>query len=132
MERLKSDWDWVKARLDCSLSSMYLVLKELVGRDVAAIGGYRGAKFEIKNISAETFIVAKTWDAGGIQSGEAVTFALQVREHRIQIRNTRTSEQMFIAVPEVDADGVCRFRVDDKLLDTWQLSQKALEGLFFG
>ena len=49
---------------------------------------------------------------------------------QINIRNGPTD--IFIAVPEVLPDGECWLRVGDEALRFWQVSKKALEGLFFG
>jgi hypothetical protein len=112
---------------------MFLILKELVQRDVEAIKGHGHAAFEVKPGSSENvFLVVKTWDAGGIQSAEATTFEYVPHESRLLVKDARSGRELFSGVPRLDTDGVCRFRVNDKFLDLWEVAEKALEKLFFG
>jgi len=127
------DGNWVGARKACSLPVMFLTLKELVQRDIGEIQGYARERFEMKS-HPNGFIVTKSWDAGGVQSGEATVFELLPNGAGIRVKDSGTERELFIATPELDRNGVCRLRVagERDALELWQVSRKALETFFFG
>jgi hypothetical protein len=134
MEKPPSYFDWVSARTACSLPAMFLALKDLVDRDVRAMEGKRDVLFELKPGRDDSFLVVKTWNAGGIQCAEGVTFQLIPHEGRISVKDSRGGEEAFTMVPQLETDGSCRFRIkgEEQSLELWQVSRRALEKFFFG
>lgn len=128
-------FDWVRARKACSIAAMFLTLRELIESDIQAIQeGQDRYKFGLNTLEANKFIVTKSWDIGGIQSSEAVVFELLPRRG-IHVKDARAGRQLFLAVPQLEPDGQCRFRIEGDgngpSLEAWQVSRRALETFFF-
>jgi hypothetical protein len=133
VEDIPKTFDWVKARSECSLRHVFLMLAEVIDSDVKAAQSHiPGAKFKINKTSDDKFIVVKSWDASGVDQAESVAF--EATKQGIAVKDVRTGKRLFLAKPELTANGDCKLRSDDNpdALEMWQVSRKALEDLFFG
>lgn len=127
--------DWVKARLDCSLPSIFLTLAEVVKSDVAsATARIPGATFTVEHATEHKLIVNKAWTAAGYPQGDAVTFELQPTRG-IRVTRAHADRPLFFAKPALQPDGVCKLEIEGDVpatpLALWQVSRRALERLFF-
>src|SRR5450759_2801694 len=124
MERqIPKIFDWVKARTECSAPGMFLLFTEALDSDVKAIQGrMSNALFELRRMSQTKVVVAKKWDAGGIQSADSVVFELLAGA--IQVKHGPTERVMFRATPMLDEDGDCRLEIEGESgsLELWQVS----------
>ena len=125
--------DWVKARAECSIQSLFVMLEAVVEADAKAANerAGRALRFKCSRQGAGTLLVIREYTGGGFVEGEAVVF--QVSEDTIVVsrRGPKLSEEMFKAKPHVDVNGECKFEVAGAPLETWQVSKRALEDLFF-
>lgn len=139
MDEIPKVFDWVKARSECSLRHVFLQLAEVVDSDVKSIvrqssreQGISRAKFTLDRVSEDKFIVVKTWNDFGAEQGESVVFELI--KQGIAAKLGRAGKQLFVARPALTKTGDCKLRIEGEPepLELWQVSQKALEDLFFG
>lgn len=126
--------NWVKARSECTLDQMYARLKEQVAGDVEEMKRTpRGARsaFALTVSGEHRFTASKQWSDGVFSGGDGVAFVLT--RSTIEIKWARSEDLLFSVTPLFCADGACRFRANDSEaeLEMWQVSQKALEALFF-
>lgn len=122
--------DWVKARSECSVERMFVLLRETMDTDVKSVQAIQPhINYRIERISDSKFVVARQWDAGGIPSSDAVT--VERVSNSIQVRNARTEKDILSAAPSIQTDGECKLHVADVPQELWQVSRRALEALFF-
>lgn len=135
MTEIPKTLDWVKARFDCSLPSVFLALEEAAKSDVASITPrVTAATFSVERVTDQKFMVSKAWTAGGIQQGDAIVFEL-LPSRGIQVTRSHAQRPLFFAKPALQPDGACKLEIDGDTnaapLELWQVSRRALEDLFF-
>ena len=129
MENWKGS-EWVKARFDCSVRSMFDRLREEVKCDVTArkelnpsIKGNRSFEFRFQS-TGDTFVVSA-------ERGESSRVAVfSVFEGTIVVLDQGDAVIVKGRVALSD-DGVCRISVAGIEVETWQFRKRALEQLFF-
>ena len=131
MEPVPKSFDWVRARAECSLERLFRLLAETVDSDVRAVSAIKRPDQSVFEVipALHKVIVSRTKDTGGIPSVETVVFELV--SNGIHVRRGKDTS-VFTATPVLDARGDCRLEVSGESLELWQVSRKALEGLFFG
>jgi hypothetical protein len=123
-----SDFDWVKARTDCSISNVFERLKITVARDAAArtdtlIKGGAHHGFSAVPEGRTVSVVLQ-----GVPEQMSVVF--EKKETAIAVRDGE-GKQTFEATLTLNDSGECRLKVDGKELDLWQFRKLALESFFF-
>ena len=134
MNEIPEKFDWVSARGKCSLSLVFLRLREVVESDTNKANELKrqGISFQFRADSEEKFLVGRTVTLSGIPEGEAVVFRLMPNE--IQVRHAKSENVTMSAKVHLDGDGNCLLVPNggSEPLRLWQFSRKALEDLFFG
>lgn len=125
------DFPWVKERSECSLTTVFEMLRQQVAQDVkvrqgpSAISGQPNSGlshgFSITETS-ESFTVSL--DANTLH--ERVSFVR--RAHNIQIINTNGG-LILEATPNLNAEGKCVVKVRDQEYPLWYFRKMALEHL---
>ena len=126
-------FNWVKARSECSLERVFLVLSEVVASDVKARQGlHDGAEYDHTRRDHK-IIVSRTRDfGGGIKEAEGVVFERIKGSITVAAVDPKGNEvPLFAATPSLAPDGDCKLEVNGDSLELWQVSRKALEPLFF-
>jgi hypothetical protein len=126
-------FDWVKARNDCSIDTVFDRLRLGVQGDVvkrerirASSGADpRKGKFTFASNIGRFSASFRTHD----NEGSVIIFTL--RRNRIVITNDQ-DEQLMSATVTISDDRECRIVVDGEQLEEWQFRKRALETLFFG
>ena len=129
MESVPKTCDWVKVRHECSLDQMFILLSEVIDSDVKSMESRTKDVIALGKPAEKKLVVSRKWDIGGMMTSEAIVFE-QTRDG-ISVKDARTEKHLFIAKPTVNQVGECKLEVDDQALELWQVSRKALEGLFF-
>lgn len=126
--------NWVKARAECSIEHLFILLSTVVETDTkAATERGRGSlSFAVGRPTEDTLLVVRKYNDSGFITSEAVAFD-RLRDGSIHVsrRTARGSTDLFLAKPHVDLKGDCKFEVDGVPLEPWQVSKRALEDLFF-
>jgi hypothetical protein len=129
-----TNFEWVKARAECSLESIFLVLSEAVSFDVQQITALNrpGVKFQLNNSVPNRLLVLREREFPRLQEQVSVVFELM--RDRIEVsRATMSGKQtLFSAVPGLNPEEECLLEVSGMPLNPWQFRRKALEDLFFG
>jgi hypothetical protein len=123
------DFDWVEARWNCSLTTVFEKLKAQVKSDVERIHAKRRSQdneIEFTN-NGHNFVVSLS-TISTVHLVDAVGFTL--KDNEILVTDKRDQE-LFRAIPSIDDDGDCILKVADKECELWQVRKKALERLFF-
>jgi hypothetical protein len=119
------NFDWVKARAECSLFGIFLRLRSNAEEDVA------NANEIFKDIHRRFGFVsdAKSFTVfEDVSPRRNVTFKLNA--DNISVSNGRGKEQ-FSATLTLNKDRECRLLVGEEEMDLWFFRKKALEALFF-
>ena len=125
MASLPSNFDWVKARAECSVNVVFKSICVGIENDVAARNALPGvgspfvAKYE-----GDELIVFKN-----IQRSPFFTF--RQTENGIEVINGHTKAVRLSASLTLNDDGECRLKIGDKECEFWQFRRRALEELFF-
>lgn len=126
---MKDDFDWVTARVGCSIGAIFERLRVLVEADVetrnAALGAEPMYKFEFSKGDSSRFAVLVT----GRKTHGAVHF--QLKGDRILISETNHTTKVTEVRATLSDDGECRAKVGSREFDLWQLRKLALEEFFF-
>ena len=120
-----TDFDWVDARADCSVTNVFVRLKADTGEDVDAENRFfRGTGRKFALVPGPTsFIVHQD-----IVPPRSITFLLS--EEKISASDERGREQLSATVT-LNKDKQCRLLVNGEEMEEWQFRKKALERLFF-
>jgi hypothetical protein len=135
MEAVPKSHNWVKARSECSIEHLFMLLAEVVDTDVKTINerDMRSVRFEFKRLNESKFLVVKSMDYGtGMRGVDSVVFERTRAEIAVYTASYDGPKAFFTAKPSFDGAGSCRLEVSDQPLELWQVSRKALEDLFFG
>jgi hypothetical protein len=122
------DFDWVTARGECSVKSMFVSLLVGVRADVTArnkLAKPKTVRFEGQE-TMRTFIVARYDD---LQDGIATaTFGYDGDKLTVLLNGTLKAE----ATLTLNKKRECRLLVNGEELEQWQFRKMALESIFFG
>jgi hypothetical protein len=118
------DFDWVKARAQCSLGVIFRKLKAAAARDVDSINAIfaetkTASVVELSELS-DRFLV--------IKQGRSAEFKLTASSISINVDEGRRE---LAAVPALNPEGDCRLLVNGNELELWQVCRLALEEIFF-
>lgn len=124
-----ADFDWVVARGECSPESAFERLKLQVEQDIAARKAQRlqGAVYGFNLISeGDAFTVR-------LEGNNVLKKSVTFRQSNVGVDVfDATGRVMLNAVLTLNDQGECRFKVNGKEKDFWQIRHAALEDLFFG
>ena len=128
---LPKDFDWVKARRECSIAkvfeSLHLAAKASVDAMETTANGKTWNNFQFSAF-ADSFSVV--WDNGFEKRG--VRFHLERRTRIVADPFRVPNATPMRADLTLNDDGECRLVVDGAELQEWQFLKRALEPLFFG
>lgn len=119
--------DWVKARSACSSKRVFETLYEVVESDVKSANALNNlaAKFHVTHHHKKIIVSREEED------GDAVTnIVFELSPGAITVKQG-PDKPLFSARPRLSETGECLLEVDGTLYQLWQVSQKALEDLFF-
>lgn len=125
-----ANFNWVDVRSACSIQKMFEELKLAVKQDAKAMNEFLKndippRKFDI--VEHSKFIKVFEVDRY-LDQPPAIAFSLS--DNVIQVSDD-TNKKMFAVTIGLNDDGDCKFIVDEKERDPWQIRRQALEGLFF-
>lgn len=130
--RRDPDWNWVKSRAECSAVAMFEHLRigalaNLAERNATIQEpGRVSDRFQLTETNkGRLFTVFDSWG----QDRRAVDFSLDLETIHVGVHLPSASE--FQATLTLNNEGLCKFKVGDDELDTWQVLKKALESLLF-
>ncbi len=126
------DFNWVKARQDCSLPVQFTHLRYTVEKNTEERrnGLKPGHKehLEFKAVNDRQFIVVRTAFGSG-------TVSFDLREDRVVVEmknHLGELKKRFKLTLTLNDEGECRFKIDGKgEYLRWQVARKALEQIFF-
>jgi hypothetical protein len=129
-ESVPKTLDWVKARTECSIERLFLLLIEVLRADVQSIQARSqgSTKYTLDVPTDSSAAVIKEEDMGGIRDRDGVVFR---RTTSGIVARTAKNEVLFTAKPSLAINGDCRLEIDGQPLELWQVSRRALEPLFF-
>jgi hypothetical protein len=133
-ESVPSVFDWVTARSQCSLKALFRLLVEVVESDTAVARGLTPQAREVKvnRLTEQKIFVSVLRTFGGFPESSGVVLELQSNELVVTAVSPEGSDKaLFTGSPRLWPDGHCRFEVNGHPLELWQVSQRALEHLFF-
>ena len=126
-----SSFNWVEARSKCTTFACFELLAEQVRSDVDSVGvlnaksnvrwGYERHNWKI--IVYRTVDSFPDYSIVFTSSNEAITV-----EHVVNGNRTK----LFQSIPHLLDDRTCKLEINDVPVAIWQVSRKALDGLFFG
>jgi hypothetical protein len=125
--------NWVRARAECSIDHLFSVLMAVVEADVhvAQERSHSSISFEFQHITEHSFMVTRKRVLSGILESEGVLFTRLPAAIKAQHRTPQQQTDLFTASPHMTAAGDCKFEVERNVLEPWQVSQRALDQLFF-
>ena len=127
MTDVPETFDWVTADKKCNVQEMFERLKKTVQGDVEIINRDKNHLFKFDDVCVMEFAVTLP-HASGIGNRQRVTFYLA----GLEIKVSSGGKEKFSASSELLPDsGDCAFIVQNEPLKAWQVSRKALRGLFF-
>jgi|ERR1035441_230911 hypothetical protein len=127
---MTADFDWVKARSECSLAVIFERLKVQLQQDVETRQSLRGPgpfyEYGFKLVIEGRSVAVVLEGARALH--DSVLFRLT--ETAIEITD-RNGQVTLSATPTVSDDGECRLKVDGQERELWQVRKLALEPMFF-
>jgi hypothetical protein len=123
----QNNFDWVKARADCSLGQVFKDLKRGVKRDVEAAN-------KISADQPHSFAVSSEDGCFSVTRSSSVELPLSV-EFRLKHDGIEASGDLatdFTIGLTLNNDGHCMLKVNGAELEQWHVRRMALEDLFFG
>jgi hypothetical protein len=129
MSTIPQEFNWTKARAECSAPALFKELQLGIENDIASINSTphpnTGDGF-ISGLTKDgrTFIVAHR-----SQNGPRVVFF--IHGDSIEIRD-EASGKRYVAVVILNNEGRCKLQISGEELELWQVRRLALETLFFG
>jgi hypothetical protein len=125
---MPENFNWVKARADCSLAQMFKKLEFGVREDVNAANEQRSP--------SDLHIFSMVTDAGCFsvirESSIALPVSIEFYLGSGGIKVSSGGQEKFVATLTLNNDGQCRFKVNEEELQNWHVRRMALEDLFFG
>jgi hypothetical protein len=135
-ESVPAVFDWVTARSKCSLKALFRLLVEVVESDTAvARGGLVPHAVEVKvnRLTEQKILVSVLRTVSGFAESSGVMLELQSSDLVVTAVSPggASDKALFTGSARLWPDGQCRFEVNGHPLELWQVSQRALEHLFF-
>ena len=128
MNHEMGDFDWVKARAECSATEIFGKLRVQIQKDVERWKALK-VNSELKiSMDNEAGVFAVSVEGVAVYRG--VRFILA--EDAIVVDGIAPEKRMFLASVTLSDDGECRLKVAGKEYDTWQFRKLALEWVLFG
>ena len=125
------NFDWVKARSECSLASVFHQLKlqitTYISQRNAMLPKDVGYIFKITGDSPDAFSAILAGIGVPNHIYQAIDFILANRE--IVVRNRQV--ELFRGTVTLNDDGQCRLKMNGKEFTLWQVRKMALEIQFF-
>ena len=125
--------NWVNERARCTLSSKFAELLDTVKFDVEEVNRTpsprrHGQLFKVECKSDSCTLVRRFRENSSNETSGNVTFEIKEREIHIHLPERVT----FQIMPKWNEESLsCDLLLDEKPMDLWQISQKALGGFFF-
>ena len=125
-KEIPQEFNWVEARANCSIGSMFRLLEADAEKDVQIRNNDTGARrlsftFRVGS-GGDEFLVLEG------DNGPLIMFRLMPEHISVQ---DRQREEMFKATVTLNNEGRCVRKVNGEELERWQVLRLALEGLFF-
>ena len=130
MNQEMANFDWVKARAECSTTEMFNKLRLQVQKDVERWKALK-VNSELKiSMDNEAGVFAVSVEGVAVYRG--VRFILA--EDAIVVDGIAPEKRMFLASVTLSDDGECRLKITgkEKEYDLWQFRKLALEWVLFG
>jgi hypothetical protein len=124
-----NNFDWVKARYECSVAALFESLKAQLETDVAERNGMRNGPpfyfgFKVVPNNTRVSVIVE-----GSEIYDSVVF--QLTNNAIEVKDNDGNLQ-FKATPMINDEGECRLNVNGSEKELWHIRKMALENLFFG
>lgn len=119
------EFNWVKARAECSLKQVFFNLGEMVESDVKTANELGVGPVQVLRQHRKTIVSRGEPAAEGVR---AVVFELEAAA----ITARSNGDLILSGRPRLDEQGNCLLEVNGQLYRLWQVCQMALEDLFFG
>jgi hypothetical protein len=129
--RKPSDFDWIAVRGNCSIRQMFEELRLGITQDVEAINEQTRPNnpHSVFKMVGDKKLIKVFEDDPYQDGGPSILFVLA--DNAISVRDGETNRPIFDISISLNDEGECRFVVDGKERDSWQIRRKALEGMFF-
>ena len=129
--RKPADFAWVKVRHACSIQQMFEELKFAIKQDAEAVSEMLkndAPPRRFKILERSKFI--KVYEENPYaEETPAIMFTLSGKI--IQVADGATNTGIFDVTIGLNDDGDCKFMLNGKERDSWQIRRQALEPLFF-
>jgi len=125
--------NWVQARANCSIHSIFKALEQGAREDIAEIESLLTAHDETKFsvvASSRQFSVIRVSDPM-TSASESVDVRCQRDDITVHRANTSGEELMFTATLTLNNEGRCKLKVNGVEMEQWQVRRMALEALLF-
>jgi hypothetical protein len=124
---MEDDFNWVKARAECSLVVIFEKLKLGLRADVekrqALLGPDSPYKFNLVIDSTNATVLIEG-------RGEQGSVSFRLKKVSIQVFNSNEQE-ILTAFPTLNDKGECRLKINNQERELWYLRKMALEEIFF-
>jgi hypothetical protein len=129
-KEIPKEFEWVKARTECSLYAMYKTLIAGLRDDAKARNELRGendfVRFIAKPSSGRHFSVIRE----GQREPSLASVDFIYEDRTIGVYDGDGKKRFDVGITLTDF-GECKFKIGDEELEAWQVRRKALEPLFF-
>ena len=126
--------NWVRGRADCRLDLIFEALKQIIERDIAEFNKLEsmkreGRKFELHANDEGTKPILRVG-----QMGDSSGPSLGIEMSRVAIRINGGGQQFFVKPRWSESSSKCQLYInsEDRPYEVWEISQRALSGMFFG
>ena len=127
-DKIPQELDWVTTRSKCSLYEMFIILRNEVKDDVKKRNeSRRSGEQVVFEVGAESSKGFSVFRAGALKSPSCTDF--QFSETGISVSDG--DRVLLTATITLNEEGRCKFVVNGKELENWQLRRLALEQFFF-
>lgn len=128
--------DWVTKRYECSLKNAFQKLREVVDSDVKSVSKISrpGVTVVIASDAPKDKIIVDRSIRRSLDPPESSSVVFDLMADEIRVRTVNPDKPLFSAKPRLNREGDCLLCVtgESELQQIWQVSQKALDDLFFG
>ena len=136
MKQVPEVFDWVTARVECSVGRMFVLLTERVESDVTLMQAHvdkARRRLTFNRVADARFIVAvEQIDGNHVFGGRGVMFKRTNSGIVVDMKVSNKPDQvLFEAKAALSVEGKCHYEVAGQSLELWQVSRKALEDLLF-
>jgi|SRR5208337_2414031 len=128
-----NDFDWVKARSECSIGAIFEQLKQDLQSDVdknqilrpqpGGLPCFYGFKLAIANTGRAAAVIVQGHDVYDSVTFRLTDAAIEVVGNDGKVR--------FQATPTLNSKGECRLKINGEEYEAWYLRKMALEDIFF-